>query len=217
MLKTKYPTNIGEKYGAWTVQPKSTNRRGDAYVDVRCDCGVARIVAACDLVKGRTMGCLDCMHKKRIGESGKNLQHGHSTPGQQTSEYRAWGAIAQRCNNPKCDAYKNYGARGIKLCPEWTGPGGFKKFIEYLGDRPSPNHSIDRIDNDKDYEPGNVRWTDRTTQSRNRRTSINITIDGETKSLSEWASLHNRDYHTVWGRIQRGMTPKDALTKPFRT
>lgn len=82
-------------------------------------------------------------------------------------EYRAWSQIKQRCLNPKVSGYKDYGARGIKVCDEWIN--SFDAFYEHIGERPSPKHSIDRIDNNGNYEPGNVRWATLSTQNINKR------------------------------------------------
>lgn len=102
-------------------------------------------------------------------------------------EYGVWRAMNYRCHNPKASWYKNYGGRGIRVCDEWRGRGGFARFYEHVGPRPSPDHSLDRIDNDGNYKPGNVRWVLRTTQSKNSRKVRMITIGGETKHLAEWA------------------------------
>lgn len=88
-------------------------------------------------------------------------------------EYRAWSNMLTRCYNPKRKDYDNYGGRGIGVCNEWRE--SFSKFYAYMGDRPSANHSIDRIDVQGNYEPGNVRWSNRTTQNRNQRSRRNKT------------------------------------------
>lgn len=92
-----------------------------------------------------------------------NRRHGMTG----TPEYNAWLKMRKRCGNPKDKAYRNYGARGIHVCPEWQR--SFEAFFAHVGPKPSPDLSIDRIDNDRGYEPGNVRWADTSTQNRNRR------------------------------------------------
>lgn len=88
-----------------------------------------------------------------------------------TAIYNRWRAIRQRTTNPTATGYKHYGGRGIHLCKEWTQ--SFKKFYEYMGEPPTPKHSIDRIDNSKGYEPGNVRWATKSEQAHNKRPRIN--------------------------------------------
>jgi len=85
----------------------------------------------------------------------------------ETPEYMCWASMKQRCCNKNCPYYINYGGRGIKVCDEWLND--YKAFYKYIGDRPSPNHSIDRINNDGNYEPGNVRWATRSVQLSNQR------------------------------------------------
>ena len=94
------------------------------------------------------------------------LKHGFARPGKEAPEYRAWAALRNRCSNPNHDAYKNYGGRGIKVCERWN---DFLAFLEDMGPRPSPKHSIDRINNDGNYEPDNCRWATRSEQCRNMR------------------------------------------------
>lgn len=96
------------------------------------------------------------------------VRHGMSG----SPECHAWAALVQRCTNPKNHGFVYYGARGITVAPEWLGPGAFERFFANVGQRPSPKHSLDRIDNSKDYQPGNVRWAAARQQVRNRRKSL---------------------------------------------
>lgn len=90
-----------------------------------------------------------------------------------TRQYGVWVMMIVRCENPKDPGYKNYGARGIKVCDRWKGKDGYRNYISDIGPRPAPNMSVDRIDNDGDYEPSNVRWATKATQNINRRLSAN--------------------------------------------
>ncbi len=101
--------------------------------------------------------------------------------------YQVWHMIRQRCNNPNARNYHNYGGRGIKICPEWDN--SYKAFAEYLGPRPSRGHSVDRIDNDGNYEPGNVRWATREEQNNNKRNSGMVTWEGVSKTPAQWARV----------------------------
>src|SRR5690348_1875486 len=106
-----------------------------------------------------------------------------------TPEWRAWNSMIDRCRNNRNSAYERYGGRGIRVCARWLGRGtGFPRFLADVGRRPSPSHSLDRIDNERGYEPSNVRWATVAEQNRNRRCSRLISAFGETKALGEWAS-----------------------------
>lgn len=86
-----------------------------------------------------------------------------------TTEYSIWSGMQARCHNPRNKKFKQYGGRGIVVCDEWRGPGGFLRFLAHIGERPSSRYSIDRIDGNDSYRPGNVRWATRETQLANRR------------------------------------------------
>lgn len=117
-----------------------------------------------------------------------------------TPEYRAWTNMKYRCNTPSCNLYPYYGGRGITVCDEWQQ--SFAAFLKHIGPRPSPRHSLDRIDNNGDYRPGNVRWATRYQQCRNRRSSRLLTIGGRTMSAIEWAEAVNLPIRTLRSRLR---------------
>jgi hypothetical protein len=135
----------------------------------RCDCGADAEVRAGALVAGRQVSC-GCLQSERT--AARNVaaaRHGHASKDGASPEYKAWGGIKRRCYNPSDREFHNYGGRGITVCDRWRD--SFDAFLADVGTRPSPRHSIDRIDNDRGYEPGNVRWATRETQERNKRTT----------------------------------------------
>lgn len=142
----------GKSFGKWTVLHYHKNK----YWMCQCECGTVKPVLKVHLQNGQNTQCKSCSRKT----------HGL----RKTSIYTVWASIKQRVMNPNCEAYKNYGGRGITLYEDWIGD--FSKFEEYvrvnLGNRPD-GYSLDRIDNDGNYEPGNLRWANRETQSKNRR------------------------------------------------
>jgi hypothetical protein len=130
------------------------------------------------------------------------------------SEYAAWMSMRQRCRNPRCKEFKYYGMRGITVCPRWCGKNGFKNFLADLGVKPSAGLSLHRIDNDGNYQPGNVVWADRFTQARNMRNNRRLTFNGRCQTLVEWASEVGIKPGTLGARLKRGWTVAEALTRP---
>lgn len=122
--------------------------------------------------------------------------------------------MKNRCFNVDGAKYPIYGGRGIKVCERWLH--SFETFLTDVGRKPSPAHSIDRINVNGNYEPGNVRWSTSREQSRNTRDSIYITYRGETHHLKEWAGLLGIGYNTIYYRITHGWTPERTLATPTR-
>lgn len=145
----------------------------------------------------------------RRGPRVRTIRHGLSG----TPEYRAWQLIRLRCTDPKHRAYPRYGGRGIALWPAWVEDP--VAFVAHVGPRPSSEHEIDRIDNDRGYEPGNLRWATRTENSRNRRNNLRITYQGETKTRIEWAQRFGIPADTLGERLARGWSVERALTEPL--
>lgn len=129
-----------------------------------------------------------------------------------TPEYKAWQAMIDRCDNKNNQRYERYGGRGIRVCDRWSS--SFAAFFEDLGPRPSKDHSLDRIDNDGDYEPGNCRWATRETQIRNTSRNIYVDHDGKRMTLADWSRETGINFFTLRGRILKGWSTKDALETP---
>jgi hypothetical protein len=133
-----------------------------------------------------------------------------------TPEHTAWAAMKQRCGYQGATSYPNYGGRGIRVAPEWVND--FAAFLAHVGKKPSPAHTLDRIDPCRDYEPGNVRWATRLEQGRNTRTNHLVTHAGETMSISAWAERTGINDGTIWTRlVTLGWPPAKALTAPVRS
>jgi len=121
----------------------------------------------------------------------------------QTKEWYAWNHIKRRCLNPNYQYYYRYGGRGIKICDRWLN--SFQNFFDDMGYAPSKKHSIDRLDNNKDYEPSNCRWATEIEQQNNRTNNVRVEYNGETKTLSEWSRILNIPKSTLSGRIKKGI------------
>lgn len=161
----------------------------------RCDCGNEKILNVHDVFHGKTKscGCLNAeLAKKHCLSMSKHGMY-------QTKEYRAWHAMKDRCNCPTNKFYDYYGGRGITICNEWQN--SFENFFEDMGYAPTKIHSLDRIDNNKGYSKENCRWATKKEQVTNRRNTIFLTYDGETKPLSVWADEYNLSYNVLQKRI----------------
>lgn len=131
-----------------------------------------------------------------------------------TRLYSIWLTMRTRCNNPKSINYKYYGGKGISVCEEWNTFITFYNWATHNGY--SDELTLDRVNPDKNYEPTNCRWISLPEQQRNRSNNINITINGKTKCLSEWARYYNISWATVRSRHEAGMDWETAFTKPVK-
>lgn len=130
-----------------------------------------------------------------------------------TPEWHAWQSMIARCLSPTHKAYANYGGRGISVFNAWVVDGGFVNFLASVGPRPSPNHSLDRIDNAGNYEPGNVRWSTINEQNRNKRSNRRITAYGTTMLMKDWSRATGETPDKILGRIKRGWSPERAVMR----
>ena len=127
----------------------------------------------------------------------KHQRHGLS----ESPEYLSWGSMKQRCLNPRCKAYPYYGGRGITICPEWIA--SFATFYRDMGPRPSPKHTLERVNNNQGYSPDNCKWVTRKEQGENRRHPTSITYNNETRSIADWAKHLNVSYQILYHRLLR--------------
>lgn len=174
----------------------------------RCDCGTLRDVCTQSLTDGRTQSC-GCLHREIT--STRTLKHGESKTGPkgESVEYRLWGGMINRCTNPNDHLYEFYGARGIKVCARWR---VFEDFLADVGRRPGKNLTLDREDNEKGYEPGNVKWATRKEQARNRRSTCWVEWEGRRVKLIELAELKGVPIAKVRNRLRKGMSLARALS-----
>ncbi len=187
----------GQQFGLLTVLRLTDKRKGKIFWECICECGKVHFASTDKLRAGlRSCGCQKGsyrhgMHKTRV--------------------YSAWRAMLQRCRNPKEANYHNYGGRGIKVCQRWY---VFENFYEDMGD-PPPRYSIERIDNNGNYEPENCKWIPLPLQHRNKRSNRIITLDGLSLTIVEWSERTGVRQKTIGERLNRyGWSERDAIMTP---
>jgi len=192
---------IGRKFNMLSVVSKvapTPGRHGMIY-DCKCDCGKELRVPAKHLKQGQfSCGCI-------VGES-----HDESKP--PTPEYIAWGSMIARCYNPKSTGFENWGGRGIKVCDEWRS--SYLSFLSHVGRRPTEKHSLGRINNDGNYEPGNVRWETLLQQRNNTRANAWIEFDGKRMTGAQWDRHLGLPLGMTRGRINRGWSIEKSMNTP---
>ena len=129
-------------------------------------------------------------------------------------EANSYRAMKERCLNPNYRAYSRYGGRGIKICDRWLGMYGFLNFLEDMGKKPTPKHTLDRVDNDGDYTPDNCRWADQKTQVRNSKTVVMLEYKGENKLLLEWCEIYGIDPRMYRNRKREGWSDELIFNTP---
>lgn len=190
-------------FGRLTVVAFAGRRRGNSLWHCVCKCGGATRSSTNDLKTGHTNSC-GCYLSERV------TKHGCAGRGKMSPEYMAWSGIIQRCTNDKSPNYHNYGGRGIKVCDRWL---TFENFLADMGRRP-PGTTIDRKNNDGNYEPGNCRWATQKEQCRNNRRNRRITFDGETLTIIEWSERTGLPFNLIRKRLHRGWPPEKIFTTP---
>ena len=172
----------GQRFHRLTVVARVANsRHGNARWLCRCECGAQVEVAACNLKSGHSKSC-GCL-RREFASARRWYKHGHATSSRRSPEYRSWTSMRARCNYSGARGFMDYGGRGISVCERWN---SFELFLADMGPKPSPQHSIDRIDPDGDYEPGNCRWATSKEQATNKRRDHDDWIGAYSRARDEW-------------------------------
>lgn len=199
----------GKRFGKLVVLGLGEKRSGrKTYWLCQCDCGNLKEARSDGLKVIRSCGCL----KKEQDKI--NLIANHSHKDSHSILYNTWTRMKQRCENPGNSRYERYGGRGIKICEEWHDYPSFKKWA--LENGFSPELTIERIDNDKSYEPDNCKWISFPEQANNRKNTIWIEFQGKTQNLMQWCNELNLPYKTINIRYKRGKRVPE-LFEPIKT
>lgn len=200
---------IGKVFNRLTVIADAERRNGHRRLLCECLCGKRKEFYASNVVGGKSHSC-GCLQKETMSKiGGSNRTHGQSS--KETAEYRAWRSMIQRCHSQTNKQFDGYGGRGIRVCQEWRS--SFSAFFAAIGQRPSPSHSLDRIDNNRGYEPGNVRWATACEQSNNQRSNHIVDVDGQRMTLAEAIRLKGQRSNVVRQRLAFGWSLDRALNE----
>jgi hypothetical protein len=202
--KSKLLDIAGKKFGR-LLALSVIHQKGKVKWKCLCDCGKEHIAKGSSLINGDIKSC-GCYNKEVT--YARTVTHGMT----RTAEYRTWSGIIQRATYTNKPYSKRYADRGITVCDSWRH--SFEQFYKDMGARPSPEYSIDRINNDGNYEPSNCRWATRIEQCNNRSNSVFAEINGERKTITEWARIKNIRASIIYRRINRGWSPIEAIMLP---
>lgn len=202
----RHAYEAGIKKGHWTLLAFGIKNQV-CYAVAQCDCGSApRVISAPNVFRGLSTNC-GCVRRAKLTTHGLASRNGST----RTGIYRVWVSMVRRCTDPLDAAYDRYGGRGIAVCDRWQ---SVANFIADMGPTYAPKLTIERRDNDAGYSPDNCYWATKSEQTRNRRTTIRITHEGETKTLAEWSEQFGIRYSRLYQRLSNGWPFLLAATSP---
>lgn len=198
----------GQTFGRLTVIKRipSTYQNDSTKWECQCICGNKKIIVGSKLRRGHTTSC-GCFRDEMRSKNATT--HGMSF----STEYESWNAMMSRCYYSKSQNWKLYGGRGIKVCPRWH---EFEYFYADMGSKPSPFHTINRIDNNKGYSPNNCVWSTAKEQANNKRNNHILTAFNKTQTLAQWSDEYRIKPSTLRERLERGWPPEKALLTPIK-
>ncbi len=192
----------GIQFGRLHVLEPVENFGGPRKWKCVCNCGKIVEVRGSHMTAGATKSC-GCFSADAT--KARSTTHGQS---HKTPEYKTWVNIRARCCDPKHISFKYYGAKGIQVCKRWD---SFENFFSDMGVRPSKDHSIDRTENDGNYEPNNCRWATESEQQSNKSDSRFLTSGGKTHTVAMWEKIRGFKKGTIYSRLYLGWSDNDAI------
>jgi hypothetical protein len=190
--------------GPGFMLPVGSKGRSRKHQVCQCACGTIQSYGMSNLIKGDTKSC-GCLQKEIT--VARSVTHGMT----KTAEYKSWQKMRSRCDDPTNNQYHNYGGRGITYCERWK---KFENFFADMGNKPSRIHSLDRKENNGNYEKSNCRWATPKEQGSNKRNNHLVEIAGKTDTFANWCRYFGLQFSTVKRRIRKGWTPALALSTP---
>lgn len=211
--KAKIIDLTGQRFGRLVAMKYIGRENGRTLWQCKCDCGNESITGYSNLLSGNTRSC-GCMEeenrlsnmKKAIVERTKCVSNPleFGVIGEHPL-HKIWSSMITRCYNPNRKSYKDYGGRGIKVCDRWKGDNGFENFIKDMGERPSPQHTLDRIDYNGDYTPENCRWATQKEQVNNQTKNVYLYIKGKRITAKMLCELLGINYNTMIHQLKCGV------------
>lgn len=203
---------IGKRFGKLIVlEYIGKNKHGNIIWKCKCDCGNVTTTTSNCLLTGNTKSCGCLAYDYYHYHTGKNIKHNKSN----TRLYHIWRDMKLRCYNKSQLGYKNYGGRGIKVCEEWLND--FEVFYDWaINSGYQDNLTIDRINNNGNYEPNNCRWATSSCQSNNKTNSVFIDYNDKHLTVAQWSKITGLPYNIIWQRLKRGWDICDIFNKPIR-
>lgn len=193
----------GQVFSRVTVLDEKIRKNHKTYWLCKCICGNTKYIDIACLISGGTKSCGCLGNESRMKKRTRKIGRG-------TSAYNRWVCMIQRCKNPKNKSFHNYGGRGISVCRRWM---TFDNFYLDMGD-PPPGTSLDRIDNNGDYNPSNCQWSDVHAQQNNRRNNRMMTVNGTTKTFAQWVDGDILRRARIEYRLRHGWTVEKAINTP---
>lgn len=198
----------GQRFGRLTVLNGKQCRNQHAYVLCACDCGREKWIGLDNLMGRRTNSC-GCLRSEKSREHCLAMTS-HGEAAARSPEYRCWIGMRKRCLDPSNDRFADYGGRGIHICDRWKD--SFVNFLSDMGRKPTRTHSLERRDNNGNYDPSNCCWALPVQQSNNRRSNVNLTYLGLTFTATQWAEFFGVNADLFHKRIAAGWSDERTLT-----
>jgi hypothetical protein len=200
----------GQKFGRYTVLKFHSTKNRKSYFTCECECGTIKEVRSDQLKSGTTQSC-GCYIKEKLKEE-RPYRIKHGKKAKETRLYNIWQGMRSRCNSETNPAYPKYGGRGIKVYENWLND--FQNFYDWAMENSyQENLSIERLNNDGNYEPSNCKWATSKEQNNNKSNNVVIEIDGEKKNLIEWSKSTGVHRSTIYRRLKRGLLGRALIEK----